>query len=88
MSYERLQVASSKAVGTKQVTKAVMKGTARVVYIARDAESHVTGPLIQLCRERGVEVIEVDSMRELGRACGIEVGSASAVIIEEPLLEG
>ncbi|MEW8959241.1 Ribosome-associated protein L7Ae-like protein [Moorella humiferrea] len=83
MSYERLRVAKKKLVGTKQVTKAVMKGTARVVYIARDAEPHVTGPLRELCRARGVEIIEVDSMKELGRTCGIEVGSASAVILEE-----
>ncbi|MBC7325193.1 MAG: ribosomal L7Ae/L30e/S12e/Gadd45 family protein [Moorella sp. (in: Bacteria)] len=83
MPYERLRVARKRAVGTKQVTKAVMKGIARVVYIARDAEVRVTGPLVQLCRERGVEIVEVDSMKELGRACNIEVGSASAVILEE-----
>ncbi|MDN5344940.1 MAG: large subunit ribosomal protein [Clostridia bacterium] len=83
MPYERLRVAKKKSVGTKQVTKAVMKGTARVVYIANDAETRVTGPLIQLCRDRGVEIIRVESMQELGQACGIEVGSASAAILEE-----
>lgn len=83
MPYERLRTAKKRAVGTKQVTKAVSQGKARVVYIARDAEGHVTGPLYQLCRERGVEVVEVDSMKELGQACAIEVGSASAAILEE-----
>ncbi|AOQ25440.1 L7Ae/L30e/S12e/Gadd45 family ribosomal protein [Neomoorella thermoacetica] len=83
MPYERLRTAKKRAVGTKQVTKAVSQGKARVVFIARDAESHVTEPLWQLCRERGIEVIEVDSMKELGRACSIDVGSASAAILEE-----
>ncbi|MDK2821747.1 MAG: large subunit ribosomal protein [Clostridia bacterium] len=83
MPYERLRLAKKRAVGTKQVTKAVNKGIARVIYIARDAESHVTEPLYRLCRERGIELCEVETMKELGRACGIEVGSASAAILEE-----
>lgn len=83
MSYERIRAAKKKTVGTKQTTKAVQKGNARVVFIARDAEAHVTEPLLALCREKGVEVVMVDSMEELGRACGIEVGSASAAILEE-----
>ncbi|NLW07515.1 MAG: 50S ribosomal protein L7Ae-like protein [Clostridia bacterium] len=83
MPYNRLLAAKKRAVGTKQTTKAVSKGLARVVYIARDAETRVTGPLVELCRQQGVEIIEVNSMKELGKACGIEVGSASAAILEE-----
>lgn len=83
MSYERIKAAKKRAVGTRETTKAVQKGLARVVFIAKDAEAHVTEPLLSLCREKGIEVIMVDSMRELGRACGIEVSSASAAILEE-----
>jgi len=83
MPYNRLRAAKKRAIGTKQTTKAVIKGIARVVYVARDAEVHVIGSLLQLCRERGVEISEVESMKELGKACGIEVGSASAAILEE-----
>ncbi|HHP51402.1 MAG TPA: 50S ribosomal protein L7Ae-like protein [Moorella mulderi] len=83
MPYERLRAAKKRLVGTRQVTKEVLKGTPRAVYVAKDAEQRVTAPLIELCRERGIEVIEVDSMEELGRACGIDVGSASAAILEE-----
>lgn len=83
MSYERIRAAKKKTVGTKQTTKAVQKGNARLVFVARDAEARVIEPLLALCREKGVEVVMVDSMEELGRACGIEVGSASAAILEE-----
>lgn len=83
MPYERLRNSVKKTIGTKQTTKAVQRNEATLVYVANDAEPHVINPLIELCREKGVEVITVDSMLELGKACGIEVGSASAAIIAE-----
>jgi large subunit ribosomal protein L7A len=82
MLYERLKNAK-KTIGTKQTTKAVQKGIARVVYIARDAEKHITVPLLELCSENAVEVVMVESMVELGRACGIEVGAASAALVSD-----
>lgn len=83
MDYERLKRARKRIVGTKQTTKAVKQDQAKVVYIAADAEERVVGPLLALCREKAVEVIKVNSMAELGRACGIQVGSAAAAIIED-----
>ena len=78
-----LSRARSRSVGTKQTSKAVEKGKARAVFLAGDAERHVTGPLEELCREHQVPVVEVPSMRELGAACGIQVGAASAAILKE-----
>lgn len=80
---ERLKSARKKTVGTKQTTKAVSRGVAQLVYIARDAEEKVTAPLLRLCEEKGVEVVFVDSMAELGKACGIKVGAASAAILRD-----
>ncbi|MGB9904992.1 MAG: ribosomal L7Ae/L30e/S12e/Gadd45 family protein [Desulfotomaculales bacterium] len=51
--------------------------------MAADAERHVTEPIRKACLDNNVTVIEVDSMRTLGKTCGIEVGCASAAIIEE-----
>ncbi|HEY8346874.1 MAG TPA: ribosomal L7Ae/L30e/S12e/Gadd45 family protein [Symbiobacteriaceae bacterium] len=82
MSLERLKAARKKTVGTKQTVKALEKGKTRVVYVARDAEEHVTRDVIQLAREKGLELIMVDSMAALGKACGIEVGAAAAAILE------
>lgn len=78
-----LESAKKKTVGTKQTLKALDKGLAKKVFIASDAERHVVKPLILICREKGVPVIGVDTMKNLGKACGIEVGCASAAIIEE-----
>jgi len=54
-----------------------------VVYLARDAETHITAPLEASCREQGVECIYVEDMAQLGKACGIKVKASAAVIIEE-----
>lgn len=73
---------SKKTVGTKQTLKAVQKGIAVKVFIARDAEPHVVMPVYDLCLEKNIEVVKVDSMAELGQACGIDVGTASVAIVE------
>ncbi|HAG06574.1 MAG TPA: 50S ribosomal protein L7Ae-like protein [Peptococcaceae bacterium] len=83
MSLERLSKARRKTVGSKQTLKAIQRGQAKVVYVARNAEPHVTGPVLEACRTQQVPVVEVPTMRELGRACGIAVNCASAAITEE-----
>jgi large subunit ribosomal protein L7A len=81
VAVERLKAAPRKTVGTKQTTKAVERGEASTVYVAKDADAHVTRQLVALCRQRGVEVVEVESMALLGKACGLEVGAASAAVL-------
>ncbi len=71
-----------KIVGTKQTTKALQNGQAHKVYLAKDADSHVTEPIRDLCRKHGVPVVEVETMAELGRACAITVGAAVAATIK------
>jgi len=71
----------AKVIGTKQVKKALNKGLVKKVFLADDAEPHITGPLEQLCRQNGVEAVRVASMKVLGNACGIEVGSAVVAIL-------
>jgi len=78
-----LRAAKKKTVGTKQTLKAVSKGTAKVVFVAEDAEEHVIRDLIKACTENGVEVVRIDTMAALGEACGIEIGAAAAAITEE-----
>ncbi len=70
-----------KVIGTKQVKKAVSKGQVEKVYLARDAEPHITEPIKELCRQHNVAVIMVDTMDALGKACGIEVGSAAVALV-------
>lgn len=80
---ERLLTARSKTVGAKQTLKAVEKGLAQVVYVARDADRHVVQPIIDGCQRRGIEVVYVDTLRTLGRYCRIDVGAATAALLNE-----
>jgi large subunit ribosomal protein L7A len=82
MSLERLKAARKKSIGTKQTVKAIEKGTTRMVFVAKDAEEHVTREIVKAAREKGLELVLVDSMVALGKACGIEVGAATAAILD------
>ncbi len=82
MSLERLRTARKKTIGTKQTAKAIAKGSAKTVFVAKDAEEHVTRGVIESARQQGLELIFVESMGALGKACGIEVGAAVAAILE------
>jgi len=78
---DRLRFARKRAVGSRQTVKAIERGAATTVFVATDAEEHITRPVVDMCQRRGVEVVYVPSMIELGRACGIQVGAACAAIL-------
>lgn len=68
-------------VGAKQVRRAVESGRAKKVFLADDADPHLTEPLSRLCEEKGVAVETIPAMKELGRACGIAVSATVAAIL-------
>ena len=69
-------------VSLKQTKKAVESGRASLVFIARDADMHVVYPLERLCGEKSVEVVYVNNMKELAKACHVEVPTAVAAIVK------
>ncbi|WP_425449469.1 ribosomal L7Ae/L30e/S12e/Gadd45 family protein [Dethiothermospora halolimnae] len=71
-----------KMVGTKQAKKAVVNGNAEIVFIAKDADTHIVNFLVDLCNKESVKIVYVNTMKELGKACGIDVGAASAVLLK------
>lgn len=79
---ERLRRARARAVGSKQTLKAIHAGSARLIFLARDADERVIRPIRELAQKRAVEIVYVESMLALGRACNIEVGAAAAAILE------
>ncbi|WP_435922618.1 ribosomal L7Ae/L30e/S12e/Gadd45 family protein [Paenibacillus sp. DYY-L-2] len=69
-------------IGTKQTMKMVELGRADEVYVAEDADPRLTSKIIAICNQRNVKVTLVDTMQNLGKACGIEVGAAMAAIVK------
>ncbi len=72
-------------VGVKQSYKAVTSGKAVILYIAKDAEQHVVRPLVELAAQFSVPIEYIDTMKELGKACKIDVGAATAVLMNQEL---
>ncbi len=72
---------SKRAVGARQIRKALNAGSALQVFLAKNADPALTEPLAALCQRKNVGFAWVRSMTELGRACGIEVGAAAAAIV-------
>jgi large subunit ribosomal protein L7A len=71
-----------KVIGIKQSTKAIKNGDGVVLYVAEDADSKLINPLVQLAKDKGLEVNFIETMKELGKMCGIEVGSAATLMLE------
>ena len=86
VAYEALQVARDTGKisrGTNEATKAVERSVATLVYIAEDVEPpEVVAHLPVLCEERQIPFIFVPSRYRLGEATGLDVGAASACIMD------
>lgn len=82
MSLDDLKTAGAKVVGVKQTAKALQKQTASGVYIAADAEERITAPIKAECEKLKVDCLIVESMQELGKACGIHAGASAAAILK------
>ena len=65
-------------VGAKQLRKALLAGQVKKVYLAKDADPAITEPIARMCLELRVPFTWVHSMKDLGRACAIDVGAAAA----------
>jgi large subunit ribosomal protein L7A len=83
MSLETLKNARRIVTGTKQTKKAVDNGKATHVFIAQDADERVTQPVSDACAAKAIPVTLVDTMDELGKACGIKVQAAMAAVLPE-----
>ncbi len=69
--------------GVNETTKAVERGSEKLVIIADDVDpKEIVMHLRPLCDEKKIPLVSVPSKSELGRAAGIDVPTASVVILE------
>jgi len=69
--------------GTNEVTKAIERGTAKLVVYASDVEpKEIVQHLPLLCKEKNITCKEADSKQKLGIAVGIKVPASSVAVIE------
>ncbi len=72
---------SKKVVGIKQLRKALGQDQIAKVFLALDADPMLLDPIRALCEEKGVSLVDVATMQELGKACGIAVGASAAGLL-------
>ena len=72
---------AKKVVGIKQLRRALSSGIVRKVFLAEDADPRLTDPLADACFAQDVSLEFIPAMKELGAACGIDVGAAAAGIL-------
>lgn len=68
--------------GTNEVTKAIERGTAKLVVYASDVEpKEIVQHIPVLCKEKNILCKEADSRKKLGIAAGLPVGASSIAVI-------
>jgi len=72
----------SKVVGTRRLLRAIKAGEVEIAFVANDADLFILRQVREACAAAGVRMVEVDSMKELGNACGVEVKTASAGLLK------
>jgi len=69
--------------GTNEVTKAIERGTAKLVVYAGDVEpKEIVQHLPILCKEKNIPCQEVESKQKLGISVGLPVSASSIAVIE------
>ncbi len=86
-AYEAVEVAKATGKlrkGSNEATKAIERGEAKLVIVAKDVNPpEIIMHLPLLCEEKGIPCIQVPSMEELGAAAGIDVKTSSIAIVQE-----
>ncbi|MBL7059310.1 50S ribosomal protein L7ae [Candidatus Pacearchaeota archaeon] len=69
--------------GTNEVTKAIERGTAKLVVYAADVDpKEIVQHLPILCKEKKILCKEVESKQKLGIVAGLPVSASSIVVID------
>ncbi|MBE7011876.1 MAG: 50S ribosomal protein L7ae-like protein [Ruminococcaceae bacterium] len=79
---ERLQN-KNRVAGIKQVKKAILAQKAEAVFIAKDCDLYIIEEMENLCSENEVFVVYAETMKELAKACRVEVPTAVAATVKE-----
>lgn len=68
--------------GFKEVLKSVEKNLAEKIFIAEDVSSSMKDKLTIAAENSGCSILYIETMKELGKICGIDVGASCACILK------
>jgi large subunit ribosomal protein L7A len=78
---ERLNGGSGIVAGSRQVLRAIKAGTLSTVYLANDADTYIFQQILRAAEQANLPVVRVQTMKELGKACNVDVATATAGIL-------
>jgi large subunit ribosomal protein L7A len=78
-----LKRANRTTVGARETLRAITQGNVKAVFVADDAETHITVGILGACEDKSIPIIHVESMAALGKAAGVQVRSAVAAILRD-----
>ena len=86
-AYEAVEIAKNTGKikkGVNETTKAVDRGQAKLVVIAKDVNpKEILMHVPALCEEKKIPLVIVPSKTDLGAAAGIELGTSAVAIVKE-----
>lgn len=73
-----------KVVGLKQSLKVIRNNMDKKIYLAKDCDEKILRQIEDAAEGRTLEnIVYIDTMKELGILCGIDVGATIAVLLHE-----
>jgi Ribosomal protein HS6-type (S12/L30/L7a) len=79
---EDMASSEKRVAGTKQVLRAIENGTAKAVYLAQDCDDFLYRRIMNAAGEKNVPVQKVETMKELGKMCLVEVKTTAAALLK------
>ena len=69
-------------IGKKQTLRFLLKDEVIKVFISKDADIHVTKEIINIWEDKNIEIVYFNNMKDLGKACNIDVNAAAAAVLK------
>ncbi|MDO8633977.1 MAG: 50S ribosomal protein L7Ae [archaeon] len=81
---EKVKKTGKLRIGSNEVTKAIERGTAKLVFIAEDVSPpEIVMHIPILCTEKNVPFSYVSTKKELGEKLGLKASASSVAIVNE-----
>jgi len=86
-AYEAIELAKKSGKikkGTNEATKAIERGTAKLVVVAKDVNpKEIIMHMPSLCEEKEIPLVVIPSKDELGTVAGLKISTSAIAIIQE-----
>lgn len=70
---------SNLVIGLRQSVKHIESKNVSKAIVAKDTDSYILNPFVSLCESENIEITYVESKKELGKMCKLDVPAAIAV---------